>query len=645
MKHQVWIKGLIISGLLLLALLPLALAFSWGLPGLEIPEASVLYDINGRAIKGLAEQNRISVGLNEIAPSFREAIIAVEDKNFYYHHGVDVQGLIRAAYANLRAGRIVEGGSTITQQTAKKLFLSDKKTVWRKIQELYYAILLERRYSKDEILTMYCNTIYFGHGAYGVEVAARTFFGKSATDLTLAESALLAGLPNWPSHYDPYQNPEAAKGRQAVVLGRMVQEGMIGLQQSRQAGQEKLNYHQAGYITGDAPYFVAMVQEYLSEKYGQQKLYQGGLKVYTTLDLDMQKSANEAYAKGMKDRDPDLQAALVALDVKTGEIRALIGGRDFNRSNYNRVFARRQPGSTFKPFMYSLAMDSGLTPASMLECEEISYPVAGQPDYRPEDYGDEPYHWRSFTIKEAIMISDNVIAVRVNNQLGPQAVASHAEKFGFPAIQPVLSLPLGSTEVSPLELCAGYAVFANQGLYSRPVSILKVVDRKGAVLEEARPTSRRVVDQENAYIITNMLEGVMGPGGTGGGLAVPGVATAGKTGTTEKRKDAWFVGYNPTTCCAVWVGYDRERNVNLTGSAAAGPIWQGFFKGLPGRTGAGDFIKPDDIVEENICLDSGMIAGEGCPRTSTMAFRAGTEPQDVCYIHSPLAELWDEWWQ
>ncbi|HWP97038.1 MAG TPA: PBP1A family penicillin-binding protein [Syntrophomonadaceae bacterium] len=641
MNRHTWLKNIVIAGLLLLCLLPLTLAFSWGLPEMGVPEASVLYDINGKPIKGLAEQNRISVQIDEITPSFRQAIIAVEDKNFYHHHGIDVEGLARALYANLRAGSIVEGGSTITQQTAKKLFLSDEKTIWRKVKELYYAMKLERKYSKDEILALYCNTIYFGHGAYGVEVAARTFFGKSASDLTLAESALLAGLPNWPGHYDPYQNPQAAKDRQAVVLGRMVEEGVITSEQRQQAQQEALNYHPADYITGDAPYFVAMVQDYLSNKYGQQKVYQGGLKVYTTLDLDMQKAANQSYIDGMKDRDPDLQSALVALDTNTGQIRAMIGGRDFNRSNYNRVFANRQPGSTFKPFMYSLAMNSGFTPASMLTCEEIDYPVAGQPDYHPTDYGTEPFHWKPFTLKEAVMLSDNVIAVQVNYQLGPQAVANHAEMFGFPTIQPVLSLPLGSTEVSPLELCAGYSVFANQGVYNQPASVLKVTDSNGLILEENNQVPRRVVDPENAYIITNMLEGVMGPGGTGGGLTVPGVITAGKTGTTEQRKDAWFVGFSPTTCCVVWVGYDKDRNVNLTGSTAAGPIWQGFMKNAPGQTSSGDFIKPDDIVLENICLDSGEVATESCPRTATMAFRSGTQPIDPCYLHSfGIRDFW-----
>lgn len=634
-------KRIITWGIIIIVVSPLLLAFSWGLPGLDVPEPSVIYDVNGRSIKGLSDENRINIYINEIAPSFQQAIVAVEDKNFYRHHGIDLVGIMRAIVADVKAGSIVEGGSTITQQTAKKLFLNDQRTFSRKIQELYYSFLLEREYSKDEILALYCNTVYFGHGAYGVEVAARTFFSKSASDLTLAESALLAGLPRWPNHYDPYQNPQAAKERQGVVLQRMLDEGMISPAQKQEAIETTLTYRQSSSRTGDAPYFVAMVQEYLSKKYGERQVYQGGLKVYTSLDLDMQRAADQAYSVGMKSKDEDLQAALVAIDTDTGQIRAMVGGRDYNSSNYNRVYSRRQPGSTFKPFMYSLAMDSGLTPASMLMCEETEYEIPGSPSYRPSDYGDNPYHWRPFTLKEALMISDNTIAVQLNYRLGPQQVAQRAEQFGFEHIEPVLSLPLGATEVSPVELCAAYCAFANQGYYCQPYSILKVVDKTGRVLEENTPKRVKSIEPDNAYIITDMLKGVMQPGGTGAALAVPGLVTAGKTGTTDQRKDAWFVGFTARTCCAVWVGYDRDRNVNLTGSAAAGPIWKGFMQGAIGKVASGDFVRPSNIVELSIDLDTGLVATESCPRTAVMAFREGSQPQEICYLHfNQLDSFW-----
>ncbi len=611
---------------------------------IDVPEASVVYDINGRPIKGLAEENRISIGFEEIPESFKAAIIAVEDKNFYSHHGVDISGVMRALFLNIKAGKITAGGSTITQQTAKNLFLSNERTLTRKIKELFYAIQLERSYSKDEILTMYCNTIYFGHGAYGLEVAARTFFNKNAQDLTAEEAALLAGLPNAPSLYDPYLNPDQAKERQAIVLQRMVEEGYISQADKDTIFSRELSYQQADYVLGEAPYFIAMVRDYLSEKYGERMVYQGGMKIYTTLDLDMQKAANKAYQEGMQEREADVQAALVALDTTNGQIRALIGGRDFANSTYNRVFSERQPGSTFKPFMYSLAIEWGLTEAYMMKCEPVKFELPNGDTYEPTDYGDEKYHWQEFTLKEALMISDNVIAVQVNNMLGPEYVAKHAEKFGFKDIQPILSLPLGSKEVTPLDMAAAYSVFSNQGIYSKPIYILKVLDKDGNILEENRTEQQQVISQENAYIVTDMLKGVMEPGGTGANLqAAVGRTAAGKTGTTDDFNDAWFVGYTPQLCCAVWVGYDKGRNVNLVGSVAAGPIWANFIRDASVSFPAIDFEKPAKVNLVNVCLDTGLIASESCPRSIRMAFIEGSEPEEICYYHTSDLEwlLWD----
>lgn len=616
-------------------------AFTWTLPGIEIPEASRVYDINGEQIKDLGEQDRIIVGPDEIPASFTSAIIVVEDKNFYRHRGIDLSGILRAALVNIRQRKIVEGGSTITQQTAKNLFLSHERTVTRKLKEIVYAIQLERKYSKEEILTLYCNTIYFGHGAYGVEVAAQTYFGKNASDLTLAESALLAGLPQWPARYDPYLAPEVARKRQEIVLLRMQEEEIITEQQRQEALAEKLQYRQARLVNGEAPYFIAMVKDYLSKKYGERMVFQGGLQVYTTLDINMQKNAEEAYQEGMADKPEDLQAALIALDPSNGHIRALIGGRNFGLSTYNRVYAKRQPGSTFKPFMYSLAIDSGFTAADMVMCDEVEYNLPDGTVYHPEDYGKEPYHGKEFTIKEAIMKSDNVIAVKVNSFLGPEATANYVENFGFKKLQPVLSLPLGSVEVAPLEMAAGYSVFANQGIYSNPIYILKILDRNGRILEENRITQKQIITKDNAYIITDMLKGVLAPGGTGSALgSTLKVPAAAKTGTTDEFKDAWFIGFTPDICCAVWVGYDREKNVNLAGGVAAGPIWAAFInKTTPNLSGL-DFSRPENIHLINICLDSGLIAGESCPRKVEMAFREGTEPDFICYEH---LSNW-EWW-
>ncbi len=643
--------------LLLIITIFCSCAFAIRLPSAAIPESSTVYDINGKVVKGLSEQNQVNVDLEEISPYFLNGVIAIEDKRFYKHHGIDVSGMMRALFTDLKAGKIIAGGSTITQQTAKTLYLTNERTVSRKIKELYYAFLMESRYSKDEILTMYCNSIYFGHGAYGVELASRTFFAKRAQDLTLAQAALLAGIPQSPSYYDPYINPEEAQKRQAQVLQRMVEEGMISAAEKETALKEPLTYKKAQFADDEAPYFVAMVREHLREQYGDSVVYKGGLKVYTTLDLDMQKAANTAYLEGMKNQNADLQVALAALDVKNGQIRALVGGRDFNASSYNRVYSKRQPGSTFKPFVYSLAIERGLTPASLIPCEEKEFELPNGDIYKPTDYGTEPYHWRDFTLKEAIDISDNVVAVTLTDILGVNEATRYAQQFGFNDLEAVLSLPLGSNEVTPLDMAAGYSVFANQGVYNPPVYLLKVVDQNGNVLEKYTPHAQSIISTENAYIITNMLVGVMEPGGTGSALkAKVGRVSAGKTGTTEQKNDAWFVGYTPQLCCAVWVGYDQGKAANLYGGSAAGPIWASFIHDASAKLPEKDFEQPGGVDLMNICLDTGLIATEFCPRQSTMAFLKDNEPEDICYLHQPnmdwsssdadgAVDSGHKWWQ
>ena len=627
-------KFLTILTLALLLVVTLGFSIHW--PEMQIPQASIVYDVNGIPIRGLAEQNQINLPLEDIPDSFIAAVIVVEDKNFYRHHGVDFTGILRALLTNIRQGEVAAGGSTITQQTAKNLFLTNERTLTRKIKELFYAIQLEREFSKDEILSMYCNTIYFGQGAYGVEVAARTFFAKPAQELTLAESALLAGLPQWPNGYNPYVDPQAAISRQKIVLARMLEEEVITAEEKNAAEEQELIFQRAPYMGGDAPYFMAMVKDYLINNYGERMVFQGGLRIYTTLDLKLQEAANQAYNNGTQNWDPDLQAALVAVDAKNSEIRALIGGRDYAASNYNRAYAQRQPGSTFKPFMYSLAIEAGFTAADQIQCEEVEFELVTGDIYKPTDYGKEPYHWHPFTLKEAVMISDNVVAVQVNHLLDPKQTAVHAEKFGFTKLQPVLSLPLGSSEVTPVSMAAAYAVFANQGRYNKPTYIVRVEDTNGVILEEHQPGSQQIISPENAYIINNMLQGVMDPGGTGAHLRniIGNIPAAGKTGTTDEFKDAWFVGYTPRICCAVWVGYDRDKNVNSVGGVVAGPIWANFMAGAARKYGATDFEKPDQIQLINICLDSGQVASQACPRTSSMAFIPNTEPADICYYHA-----------
>ena len=619
-----------------------AAGFTWRLPELNVPQMSIIYDINGREVKGIYQENRISVGLDQVSPYLVDAFIAVEDKNFYRHHGIDLGGVLRAALVNLREMRVVEGGSTITQQTAKNLFLTQERTLTRKIKELYYTFLLEKQYTKDEILQMYLNTIYFGNGAYGVEAAARTYFAKSASKLDLAESALLAGIPARPSRFNPLTDPEAAKSRQAVVLERMVEEGKITEEEARKASKQLLHYKKARFIKGDAPYFADMVIDYLVKKYGARMVYQGGLKIYTGLDLDMQEAAQEAYDEMMRDKDRDLQAALVAVDARNGYIKAMIGGRDFSQSQFNRAInAYRQPGSAFKPFLYSLAIEEGYTAASTFTCDWVEFPQPDGTVYRPTDYGDEPYHYRTFTLKEAIMVSDNVVSVKLNNSIGPAKFAGWAQRFGFKhRIRPVLSLALGTSEVSPLEMASALTAFASGGVKSEPVAIIRVLDRNGKVLEEHRPQRSRLLSPENAYIVTDMLSGVLEPGGTASHLKSLVVRpAAGKTGTTQEYRDAWFVGYTPQLSCAVWVGYDTPtRTVNMPGGRVAGPIWANFIRKASEKLPVENFPRPDDIIEVKVCADTGLVASESCPRTIKAAFIKGTEPGEMCYVHQ-------YWWE
>ena len=640
-------KRILVILFLFLALV-VTLGFNWGLPGLRMPEPSVLYDINGTEIRSLNPNNRNQVSLDEISDYVEQAFIATEDRNFYRHHGIDLKAVARAIWVNLTHGRVMEGGSTITQQTAKNLYLTQERTLIRKIKELFYTFALERRYSKDEILTMYLNSIYFGQGATGIESAARTYFGKPASELTLAESAILASIPRRPSYYDPYRFPEHAKARQKVVLTQMVENGFITEEEKEEALREELVYRKIGSIRGDAPYFTQMVADYLIEKYGAPMAFGGGLRVFSTLDLKMQRAAQAAYDQVM-DKQPDsMQAALVAVDPSNGQIRSLIGGRDFATAPFNRaVDSKRQPGSAFKPFLYSKAIDLGYTESDMIMCEPVSFPQEGSSDYTPTDYGDEGYHYRPFTLKEAIMISDNVVSVRLNEAVGPEATAEHALKFGFKGpIKPYLSLALGTSEVSPLEMASAYAVFANGGRVVTPSFILKITDVDGRVLETNEPESRQVISPQNAYIVTDMLTGVLQPGGTGSHLAaVVGRPAAGKTGTTQEYRDAWFVGYTPELSCAVWVGYDSQtKSVGIPGGRIAGPMWAQFMRDALAGSPPRNFSVPERVIRTRICLDTGLVATENCPRSIEAAFLEGSEPEEICYQHQPRTDWWDWGW-
>ena len=600
----------------------------------DFPEPSRILDANGTTITTVSEENRVAVSLDNISPYMQQAIVAIEDARFYQHHGIDPVGLARALWRNIEARSIVEGGSTISQQLVKNLYLKPERTAVRKLEEIFLTIQLERKHTKKEILEMYLNQIYFGQGAYGVEAAARTYFNKPAKDLGLAESAMLAGIPRAPSIYTPSQNFEGAKARQATVLNRMVELGMISREQVQQAAGQFLQPSKAPVSVRRAPYFSNEIMNYIEKIYpnGLEILYAGGLSIYTTLDSNMQEAAEKALAQGLKGRDQELDGALVAIDPKNGQVKAMVGGKDYARSQLNRVLARFQPGSAFKPFLYAAAIDSGYTAGSTIICEPVSFLQTGGTRYEPEDYQGGT-HNRPFTLKEALYTSDNVVAVRLNEQVGAARVANYARRMGIESpLRPVLSLPLGTSEVTPLELAGAYCPLANKGIKAEPYFIQKITDRNGRILEEHRPKLEQSLDEKTAYIVTDMLTAVLKPGGTASNISsAVGRPAAGKTGTTENLKEAWFVGYTPDLVAAVYIGYDdKNKEVGQTGAQIAAPIWASFAEAALKDIPASDFTMPAGVIKVTICAEDGLLAGPFSTRVIDAAFVQGTEPAAVC---------------
>ncbi|MHB1042880.1 MAG: transglycosylase domain-containing protein [Eubacteriales bacterium] len=601
----------------------------------EAPVPAAIYDVNGEFIGSVSRENRLPVSLDNVSRYMQEAIVAIEDSRFYSHHGIDPFGVARAAVRDIQAGRIVEGGSTITQQLAKNLYLSQNRSIWRKLKELVLTVQLERKYTKKEILEMYLNQIYFGQGAYGIEAAARTYFNKPAKELGLAESAMLAGIPRAPSLYAPSQNWEAAKERQATVLDRMKELGIIDSEKAKSAEEEFLQPAKAQRNFQIAPYFVSEIVNSFEKNSGggSEKLYSGGLSVYTTLDLKMQEAAEKAIAVGLSGLDPKLEGALVAVDPRTGDIRAMVGGRDFSRSQYNRALAVIQPGSSFKPFLYAAAIDSRYTAGSTITCEPIVFKRPGETTYQPRDY-QGGYHYRPFTLKEALYTSDNVVAVRLNDMLGPDKTVSCARRMGIESpLNPVLSLPLGTSEVTPLEMARAFGVLANNGVKASTRSVLEIRDRSGRIIESHRASLEPVIDGKTAYIVTDMLTAVLQPGGTAANVAgLISRPAAGKTGTTENFRDAWFVGYTPELAAAVYIGYDdKSKSVGATGGQMAAPIWAGFMGEALKDKPVTDFFMPDGLVRLKICPDDGLLAGPFNTKWMEAVFVRGTEPAAYCH--------------
>ena len=703
--------GRLVIGLLVLvsalvgATAGLLLVYSTDLPQVDQLEhyrpssITELYDDQGRTIGSFALQRRVVATYDDYPPVMRQALISIEDKDFYRHWGINVWRIAGAAYRDIRSGGRVQGASTLTMQLARNLFLSPDRSFHRKIQEALLAVQIERRFTKPQIFTLYANQIYLGHGVYGFEAASQFYFSKPAKKLTLDEAALLAGLPKSPTYYSPITHPDHALKRRNLVINSMLEDGEITAQQATAAREQPIQLDLAHDPDSLAPYFVEEIRRYLEGKYGSDQVHEGGLRVYTSLDTDLQRAANRALFDGLAayerrhgwrvrlqnvltgdvtlanyqhpdwesdpeansyvhalvtavtpasasvrfgrysatltsadaawtrkrlpailkpgdiayvkvlalnadgkarvslEEDSGVQGALVAIDNATGEIKAMVGGRDFNLSKFNRATqALRQVGSSFKPYVYTAAIDRGATPDDTILDAPISFPMPTGPAYEPHNY-DEKFEG-TITLRRALAQSRNIPALKLADNLGIKVVIDYAHRFGITSnIPPYLPVALGAVEVTPMEQTSAFSVFPNDGVHITPRYITKVTDYEGRTLEENFPDVRDVVSARTARTLTAMLREVV-LHGTGIAASTLKYPLAGKTGTTNNFTDAWFVGFSPSITCGVWVGYDEKKFLGAreTGARAALPIWMDFMKAALAGKDPGEFQPPPDAA-------------------------------------------------
>ncbi len=613
-------------------------------------EGVVLQDRTGNPFFTLYEaktQNRVT--LDQITEETQQAVVSIEDKDFYTHRGFSISGLGRALVANIRNESITQGGSTISQQVVKNTLLSQDRSFLRKYQELFLALELERRFSKEDILEMYLNTSYFGEGAFGIQDAAQTYFSKDANELTLAESALMAGILPAPSAYSPISgNAERAYARQKLVLQLMQQQGYITEDERAQAEKEQITFNPSSTgINQTAPHFALMVQEELINKYGEQRVAQSGYVVKTTLD----RQGQELAQKAVRDRVAALQrngvsnGAAVVMDPTNGEILALVGSHnwaDEENGKINMATAARQPGSSFKPIVYAKALEDRLiTPATQLKDEEISFPGG----YKPRNY-DRKFRGEVL-VRYALANSLNIPAVLVMDMVGVRDTISYAEQLGITTLNSPdrygLSLVLGAAEVPLTQMTASYAVFANQGVRATPTTILEVTDKKGKVIYQHTSETRRVMPSSVAFQISSILSDNRARSDTFGGSLTISRPAAVKTGTTEDYRDALTIGYTPQIVVGAWVGNnDNTEMDNIAGSLGAAPIWrqimEHFLRGKP----VVQFTPPNGIVRMEVCRENGLRAEVATESAYPEFFLPGTTPKDSCNIPTPTPEDEDE---
>jgi penicillin-binding protein 1A len=716
------VVGRVLFGLLVLisalvgATAGLLLVYTTDLPQVDALEAyrpssiTKLYDDQGRVVGSFALQRRVVASYEDFPPVLRDALVSIEDKDFYRHSGINFWRIIGAAYRDIESGGKVQGASTLTMQLARNLFLSPDRSFHRKVQETMLAIQIERRFTKPQIFTLYANQIFLGHGVYGFEAASEFYFSKPAKKLTLEEAALLAGVPKGPGIYSPIYHPDRAQKRRNLVINAMLEDGKITAAQAADARTAPLVLHLAHDSNSLAPYFVEEVRRYLEGKYGSDQVHEGGLKVYTSLDVDLQKAANQAVLDGLAayerrhgwkahleniltpgltiekyshpdwddepevsgyihavvtssgtgiatlkfgryaaaltqtdaawtqqrlqnilktgdicyvkiislapngaarvslEQDSGAQGALVAIDNTTGGIKAMVGGRDFNTSKFDRATqALRQVGSSFKPYVYTTVIDQGASPDDTILDEPVSFETPSGP-YSPHNYDDK--FEGIISLRRALAQSRNIPALKLASKVGIKTVIDYAGRFGITAkLPPYLPVALGSAEITLMEQTAAYSVFPNDGVRVAPHYITRVTDYDGRVLEENFPEVRDAISTRTARIMTAMLREVV-LHGTGVAAAKLPFPVAGKTGTTNDFTDAWFVGFSPTMSCGVWVGYDEKKSLGAkeTGAHAALPIWMSFMSAAMSGKDPGDFQPPPSTPHTAEKLDTADTA-------------------------------------
>ncbi len=576
------------------------------------PASSQIFDMNGNLITNIhATENRTLVSLDKIPKNLQNAFIAVEDNRFYEHNGVDPRGILRALYSNVVSGEVAQGGSTITQQLAKNAFLSQDRTITRKIQEFFIALRLEQQYTKDEILEMYLNQIYFGRGAYGVQAAAQTYFGKDVDQLNLSECAMLAGIPRSPNYYSPLNNLSAAMERRSEVLDQMVKYDYITPDMAAKTKREQLQLvnPKEEEQNNTASYFIDYVTQEMIDKFGADAVYKEGLKIYVSIDMNMQKAAEQSIntllptyyddANGLKQP----QGALIAIDPTTGYIKAMVGGRGTDQFN-RATMAVRQPGSSFKPFTFATALEANMTPDTTIEDKPFKLG-----DWQPQNYN------RTFsgtvTMRQTAINSLNVPTVRLAEKVSIDKVLATAQNLGISTLvmnsapgepnDKNLAASIGGLTqgVTVLDMAGAYSAFANHGIYTKPVAVVKVIDRKGKVIYENKPETKQVLSERTATLLTSMLQDVIARGtGTGAKINRP---AAGKTGTTDDYQDAWFAGYTPNLVTVVWMGCDDNAQMpGVTGGTIPAKIWQNFMNAALQNVPAKNFDGSDTSISNPV---------------------------------------------